>query len=360
MAINMLENRRRMMAAQPHKEMESGGIVSFSADNMLPLAGCKVDIEPVQDLHGYDSPWPAGGGVNKFDEEMELGGISSSDGSEYSSNNSLRTKNYIPVTAGEKYYFLCPVNGTRCFYDENKQWISTGYSGNVEITAPTNAHYFRFSLASSYGTTYNHNIAINYPSSVTTYSPYSNICPISGHDSVKVTVSPTTDATDGTVYDITFPTEAGTIYGGTLDVVRGTLMVTHGVKVLNGSETYYWSPNNALAQIAVPNGIVTDAVTQFNVYTKNSVFQDKSWAARATVDGTIGMFYGLSYLYVKYSKITSVADVQAFFTENPTTVVYELATPITYTLTPAEITTLLGTNNIWADTGDITVTRWTH
>jgi len=39
----------------------------------------------------------------------------------------------------------------------------------------------------------------------------------------------------------------------------------------------------------------------------------------------------------------------------PTTgaqVVYKLATPITYTLTPQEITSLLGTNNLWADTGD--------
>ena len=43
----------------------------------------------------------------------------------------------------------------------------------------------------------------------------------------------------------------------------------------------------------------------------------------------------------------------------PTTraqVVYELATPITYALTPQEISTFLGTNNIWADTGDTTVT----
>jgi hypothetical protein len=33
-------------------------------------------------------------------------------------------------------------------------------------------------------------------------------------------------------------------------------------------------------------------------------------------------------------------------------VVYKLASPITYTLTPQEITSLLGTNNLWADTGN--------
>ena len=35
--------------------------------------------------------------------------------------------------------------------------------------------------------------------------------------------------------------------------------------------------------------------------------------------------------------------------------VYELATPIEVDLTPTEITTLLGTNNIFADCGDTTV-----
>lgn len=176
----------RWMSILP-EDTASGSVVSFpdGADD-LPM-GVVVDIDPVQDLHGYDNPWPGGGGKNLFDEEMELGGISSSNGSEYSSNNTLRAKNYIPVTAGEKYYFLCPVNVTRCFYDENKQWISTGYSGIAEITAPANAHYFRFSLASSYGTTYNHDIAVNYPSTATAYAPYSNICPISGRTGAKVT-----------------------------------------------------------------------------------------------------------------------------------------------------------------------------
>ena len=38
----------------------------------------------------------------------------------------------------------------------------------------------------------------------------------------------------------------------------------------------------------------------------------------------------------------------------PLQVVALLATPIEYTLTPTEVTTLLGENNIWADTGEIT------
>ena len=43
----------------------SGSIASFpdGADS-IPVKNLTVAIEPVQDLHGYDHPWPAGGGVN--------------------------------------------------------------------------------------------------------------------------------------------------------------------------------------------------------------------------------------------------------------------------------------------------------
>ena len=50
-------------------------------------------------------------------------------------------------------------------------------------------------------------------------------------------------------------------------------------------------------------------------------------------------------------------DVYAAGT-TPTTgaqVVYKLATPQTYQLTPEEVTTLLGQNNVWADCGPSTV-----
>ena len=35
---------------------------------------------------------------------------------------------------------------------------------------------------------------------------------------------------------------------------------------------------------------------------------------------------------------------------------YELATPLTYQLTPQTVTALVGQNYVWADTGDVTVT----
>ena len=43
----------------------TGNPVSFTARN-APLRKLSVAFSPKQDLHGYDSPWPAGGGVNKI------------------------------------------------------------------------------------------------------------------------------------------------------------------------------------------------------------------------------------------------------------------------------------------------------
>ena len=288
----------------------SGTVASFldGADG-IPLKSCIVQIEPVQDLHGYENPWPAGGGANQWDEDWENGYYDRSTGAKDGNSNTtyFRSKNYIPCAPNTSYYFKAPSvhasNDTYyavLFYDEDKSIISAiNFSvGNTTQTTPQNAKFMTFYIeVGTSGATYKNDIAINYPATVTTYAPYSNICPISGWTGAKVTVSSTTDEADGQTYSITFPTEAGTVYGGTLDVTNGALTVDR-------------------AQIASYNG--------------------------ETLPG----------------KWISDRDVYAAGA-SPTTgaqVVYELATPITYQLTPQEITTLLGQNNIWADTGDMSVT----
>ena len=51
-------------------------------------------------------------------------------------------------------------------------------------------------------------------------------------------------------------------------------------------------------------------------------------------------------------------DVKTYMGNHDVFAVCELATPITYQLTPQEVTTLLGQNNIWADAGDVEVTYY--
>ena len=77
------------------------------------------------------------------------------------------------------------------------------------------------------------------------------------------------------------------------------------------------------------NGRTTDCV---GVYTNNA--------------------YGI-FIRTSDTSLTTVEAINSYLSANPITVVYELATPTTIQLTPQEVTTLLGENNISADTGSV-------
>jgi len=169
-------------------ETASGAIASFSdgADSM-PIKKLVAQIEPVQDLHGYSNPWPAGGGANRWDEEWEDGNIDAN-GNKVTATTLIRSKNYIQVEPNTTY---C-TNVFRVFeYDESKHFllrtqVANDFTKTEVFTTQSTTRYLLFVMATSYGTTYNNNIAINYPSTVTTYSPYSNICPISGWTGAEI------------------------------------------------------------------------------------------------------------------------------------------------------------------------------
>jgi hypothetical protein len=175
-----------------------------------------------------------------------------------------------------------------------------------------------------------------------------NIRPITGWTGVNVTVSPTTDAEDGRTHSIAFPSEAGTVYGGTLDAVSGELVLTHKYLSDNGSlgwirnadgSFYVRNPSDQAVQDS--DGCLCN-YAPFNIsFSGMNVF--------FRTNGLISLGTGWGAVY------PSADELKNAFASVPIQFVYKLATPITYTLTPTEIRTLLGQNNIWADTGDVEV-----
>ena len=163
----------------------SGNPITITDGTATTAKNLDVSLTPIQDLHGYDNPWPEGGGVNQWDEEWELGDISYNGGGDLPSTTWIRSKNYCRIVAETHYWCLSGTYRMNVFfYDANKDFI--GYRSRIsgaDIETPQDAYYFRIATEQ---TTYNNDIAINYPSTVTTYSPYSNICPISGLSSVSV------------------------------------------------------------------------------------------------------------------------------------------------------------------------------
>lgn len=166
------------------------------ADN-LPMA-MTVAVEPVQDLHGYDNPWPAGGSKNLIPNGTNTNnGFIDETNLLYNGNtgSTSTTKNgyvseYFPVTAGENYVLSTPVDRNTesvCFYDSNKTFIE-GYrfSHNLEvnIVAPVNAVYARCAQTK----TLSELIQFEKGTTATTILPYSNICPITGFTGAELTV----------------------------------------------------------------------------------------------------------------------------------------------------------------------------
>ena len=177
--------------AQLIEETATGDIASFSdGANNIPCPSVLCTINPVQDLHGQNYPYPSGGGINKWDEEWETGGYDSS-GNKQANPNIIRSKNKIVIGANTQFYFKCGNSNPTArfvFWDSNDNLISAtaGYDCNAVNTSPNNAYYMAFNIGANYGNTYKNDISINIPSSDTSYHPYSNICPITGHTELNL------------------------------------------------------------------------------------------------------------------------------------------------------------------------------
>lgn len=148
-----------------------------------------VDVNPAQDLRGYATVWPGGSGANKWDEVWEVGSIGEASGQNVANDYQIRSVNYIPVTPGARYYIHngSDVNIRLFEYGESKNYLRYISMFNQAWTIPDDVYYLRLRTFQAYGTTYKNDIAINYPSTVTTYSPYSNICPIAPRSSMTLT-----------------------------------------------------------------------------------------------------------------------------------------------------------------------------
>lgn len=326
--------KEEIEAISPEEEL-SGAMASFETHEIAPLVDCKVKIEAIQSGSGTPSPdnvRPITGftecnvfvsGVNLWDEQWEVGYISVADGQNSPSQVNIRSKNYIPIKPNISLYlkaninFYCPI----IFYDKDKNFLLSIAQTlwNRTITTPENAYYMRFYMHDSYGTTYNNDISINYPSSDTQYHSY-----------------------NGNTYTVDF---GQTVYGGSLDVTTGVLTVTYAklsleVDNMNNQENYPGWQNCGIGAIVGlgKNQNFTDCMLNvgdnFNANTAGGA--DTLFLSIAN--------YGLTQSEWKSTYAGLTVDIIA-----------RLATPVTYQLTPTEIKTILGVNNIWADTGDIDV-----
>lgn len=345
----------------------SGAVASFTdgADD-LPLKSLVIDINPVQDLHGQESPYPAGGGKNKFNGTFWQGYWAYADGGWVNSNGWIATDK-IPCKPSTSYTVSADAKLTRwqgfVWYDANGNYISTdNLQSNENIgltkTSPNNAYYLVFNIA-GYPTSTDPispsevtHFQLEEGQTATSYAPYSNICPISGYSEAKVYVSPTQDAQDATVYTIDLD---GARYGGTLDVTTGVLTVNRAMVDL-GAKNWYSSPAAGrtrfrtsitdIERISSPNIVAPMLCSKYPTKTANQTYQGTTGVSLQQNEADI-------YIYDPQKESMTTAEFKSAM--SGVQLVYKLATPIEIQLAPHELNTLLGVNNIWANTGDTEV-----
>lgn len=342
----------------PETGTASGAIASFEGV-AAPLQSLKFNIEPSQDLHGYSYPWPGGGGKNKLPNTATTATVQGvtytvrDDGTVSANGTSTGwtglTIGTVTLPAGS-YYLSCDVSpgGSNYFVE-----LSGDATGNTTAVMDK-----EFTLASQGTVTVklfvrpNASVSnavakpmIRQTTSAAGYEPYSNISPISGRSQVDGKQSGE-DMTDYTPITIQL---GQTVYGGTLDVTSGKLTVTHAFVEYTGASSENWTRDSASRYDIGITGSYKDGYTRIPCYCNMGKF-----ASSGSDVGTVFLSNSFFYYYQPTS-ITTLADFRTWLASNHLQVVYQLTTPQEYTLTAQQVSSLLGQNNIWCNTGDTEV-----
>jgi hypothetical protein len=352
----------------------SGAIATFESEYALPLRDLEIEINAVQEsgtptpsspkaISGFTGANIKDVGKNLIDFLSDL--KSSSNGLSISIDNGgikfvnqptaswADLSNTINVFLPKgTYTFSRTTSATYNVYidvifEDSTTATMSITSGTTSRTATYTKNIIGVKLhlsGLSTSTTYNETIYLQFEegSTATTYNAYNP---------------------NSTTTAITWQDEAGTVYGGSLDVTSGVLTVTHGITTINdcitNRTTSYTNP--------VFYGAITGLKPQ-TASVKSDYFNVIAGKSSASAFANASSNYDFAI-----NSANTGSSIQVFlrcddYTDVPTlktncgsaVVIYELATPVTYQLTPTQINTIVGTNNVFTDTnGDTSLEYYT-
>ena len=351
-----------------------GNPVSFTA-KAAPLRQLSVAFSPVQDLHGYDSPWPAGGGKNILppvllnnapsitangvtisivNQKFRINETVTSSGGRLH----LRTASFV-LPAGD-YYLDEPARISNLrpvpfIEKQSDNSIIRNDYGTFSLEAETEVYLGMNVTTGNVYNNYDYGIQLTKGTTATaTWTPYSNECPISGWSSLTVYHSGADTSNPQTIsINIGQTVYSGTVkfnQDGTADLTVDKASVdmsslTWGTYVAWGSAHTF--ATNGIASTVDPNRATEMICEAYKKDTQNNI-----------LGGVTTGFYlrpDTKGLYVSDSRFTTDES----FTDGVDGVhlTYPIATPVTYHIENVEIVnSLLGENNMWSNAnGDLTV-----
>ena len=154
---------------------------------------------------------------------------------------------------------------------------------------------------------------------------------------------------NGNTYNISFG-NAGTVYGGTLDVMTGALTVTHTIVDLgtvsfttgtgDGFTVFmHQFSNKALNYNYVCSNYATVPTGRYEI-TNNGI-------------GTYNATNARNYICIRDDSKASMTAAEFQSAMSGVQFCYEVTQPVSVQLDPVSVASLLGQNNIWSDTGSV-------
>lgn len=188
-----------------------------------------------------------------------------------------------------------------------------------------------------------------------------NVRPITGWTEAEISYSGA-DTSDPEIVTIAFPPEAGTIYSGDIDVKNGIL--TNGIyRKVKISSAWTWYRQTISGQIyfctiARKSELASSKKAILLCDTFKPVRSTSSGGIDTTqADMTIVNAWSRYYpLTIRYDAITTVNDFETYLSTHEVYALFPIGEETKYQIAPQEYAVAEGTNNIWADCGDVTVT----
>ena len=363
-----------------------------TAKPMVNVGNTSIPFEPYENLcpiSGWDSANVSRTGKNLFDVNRTQGTPDPSTGDYSTSPRKMDTSHFYVGLRPDNYYYPTNVsswsvsdgavsvvgannaygigfpvsvkpNTSYCFssvasgnpyigvgfYDAEWHYVSAiNNDGNTTLNfiTPYNAAYAVIILRStdtSVGTTWT-NIQLELGSTASTYEPYS-----------------------GSTAEYEFPQEAGTVYGGELTIHQdgsGELVVERKTVTFPDNHTFTLQTNQNRRRFEFNTsdyGLLKSELTSISSHFKRGRPENAPFGYFYLAKATSTTYFTF---YDGDSKFASASELETWLQDQatngtPVQVTFELAEPVTYQLTNQQVIALLkGSNNIWADTGDVAV-----
>ena len=349
-------------------------IASFTASD-APLNSLTASIVPVQDLHGYDTPWAGGAGKNKLQNTATTqtkNGVTfivNDDGTVIINGTAIANTTFdintsVSIEAG--WIFSGSPTGGRLFCSNQQGRIDYARSiDGMETSVTQTVSDARVLIQVLEGNTLNNAKFSPMLRASTetdaTFAPYSNICPISGWTNETITVAD--DLQNPTVtHTTTIPFTDGQgqsveVFGGSVDVINGTSKnekTKEGVDLASLTwEVRYTGEVNQTISSSLPSEYLQ----------RTPVFMAEQYVRNGYVGGVaslnnpderpIGIWNYRGSSSTETSTTTTIYMVVPKDTTPQGKLVYDLATSNTFYSQPTSIKSIDGENNVSASTGQI-------